>query len=174
MNSRLQWVNLAGVVLLAVLSAWQWTRLRRAELDRRQLEQLRQEQEARLRDQSKRLEAQQGDLEFFRRHAADFGVTVRTNQARLATLERERETLMTERDRAQSALTQWVTAVQERDRHLEREATKLRSVVEERNQLVERVNELAKRQNELVHELNDRTREFNELASRFGERPKNH
>jgi chromosome segregation ATPase len=168
-NLRLPWVNLAGVALLAALCTWQWMGHRRLELDRARLEGLRTRQEAQLEELTRQGVTQQADLEFFRQSVTWASLRSRTQEVQISTLERDLDLLRAERDGSKSSLSNWVSAVQERDERLEQAAAQLHRVVGERDALALRLNELAGRQNGLVEELNTRTREYHELATKYAE-----
>ncbi len=169
MNLRLPWVNLAGVALLTGLCALQWMQQRRLELDRARLEGLRTKQEVQLEELTRQGVTRQADLEFFRLGVAEASLRSRTQELQIGTLERDMDLLRAERDGSKSSLSNWVSAVQERDARLKQAATQLHRVVGERDALATRLNELAVRQNGLVEEMNTRTREYHELATKYAE-----
>lgn len=181
MNRFLQWLNLVGVLVLAVLCVVQWRVNRRLNLELNAAETTRQQQAARMDDQEKRLRGGASDLDGFREQLARAATARAEAEARLTLVERAARQLTNERDQLKTSVTNWAAAVTARDEQLKKAAAELGQFAAERNAAVAKFNELAAKQNASVKEferrlqehnaqvleLNTRTREFNAQVEKF-------
>jgi chromosome segregation ATPase len=154
MSQRLQWINLFGVLVLAVLCVIQWQRDRRLNLDLAANERLRRAQERQIEENARTLAGLTGDLDRFK---ADY-TTARTEatelQEKLLEREHEREQLALQSEQLKSSVTNWAAAVAARDERLTEANTRLREIADQLNETVVRFNTLATNHNALVEELN--------------------
>lgn len=152
MNRVLTWLNLLGVLVLAVLCVVQWRANRQLSLDLIQVERHRLEQTAAAERLAEITAGQASDLADLRGHLARAAQEGRDARDQLALLERELDQSRAETDAVKSALTNWAAAVVARDERLQQAAEQLRAAVQERNDTVTWFNELAGRYNRLVQD----------------------
>jgi uncharacterized coiled-coil DUF342 family protein len=163
MNRALQYLNLLGVLALAVLCAVQWRANRAVNLEASGLERVRLDQAAKLTDLEKSFKGQAADLDSFREQLGKTHESLRTAEAKVVTLERDARQIAAERDQLKAAVEKWADAVATRDARLADLDGQLRKLVTDRNDAVKKYNELAEQYNTVVKDLN----EARALLSRF-------
>ena len=157
MNRLLEKINLAGVIALAGLCVFQWRVNRDVNTEVIRLQKAQQEQSAKIAEQEKTIGGQTADLETFRTHLTTAKSGEKELRGKLAESERANSQLGVEADQLKNSLTNWVAAVNERDKQLQLATEQLKGVVEARDEAIEKYNALAKTHNQLVAEVN-RTR----------------
>lgn len=163
----LQYFNLLGVVAMAVLCVWQWRINRELNLQANRLDKDRQEQRARLDEQENKLKGQLADLEAFREHVKQAGMSLKSAESNLVVARHETMQLSSERDQLRESITNWAQAVTERDARLKQLAEQVQTVATERNDAIAKFNRVADQQNSVVNDLNQRTREYNSLVEKY-------
>jgi chromosome segregation ATPase len=168
---RLHYVNLIGVLAVAALCIVQWRMNRQLNLEVRQLDRIRQEQEWKLLEQEHATKGISSDLEVFRSQFERADAETKEAARKLAAVERLVAQLERERDQLKQSVTNWAAAVAERDERYARETAQLRQSVTNWAGAVaqrdERLKEANTRLRELGNELNARTAKFNELATNY-------
>lgn len=170
MNRRLQWFNLVGVLVLAVLCVMQWRVNRRLNLELNAAQSARQQQAARSDEQAARLKGGVTDLDIFREQLTRATASLKQTESKLAALEQQVKQLFNERDQLKTSVTNWAAAVAARDAQLKQVGAELQKLAADRNAAVLKFNEVAKQQNELVKELDRRTKEHNAVVSELDKR----
>jgi chromosome segregation ATPase len=146
MSRALTILNALGVLALAALCIVQWQRDRRLHMDLTALQQTNQVQFASIVEQSNTLRGVNEDLAQFKQRFTQAHSDVTETRASLRKLERENEQLLAERNQLRASVTNWASAVAERD---------------------ERLKEITARAQELATKLNDSILRFNELATNY-------
>ena len=167
MNKALQYFNLCGVVVLAVLCARQWQTNRHLNHEINRLEKVRLEQSARNDEQRRQIEGYSTDLDSFREQLARVNASVGASHGRLGAAEKEIAQLSAERDLLKSSVTNWAEAVSIRDARLKENHEQLQKLADDRNEAVTKFNDLAAKYNAAVNDLNGRTKEFNALVDKY-------
>jgi chromosome segregation ATPase len=150
MNRRLQWINLFGILALAVLCAAQWRVNRLLNLEINRMEQARMEQASKFEILTKTSLGQTNDIESLRAHLIRLTEELKETGDRLAASELQTRHATLERDQLKSAVTNWAAAIAGRDERLKQDAARLSQLAEQRNEAVNSFNELAERHNKLV------------------------
>jgi chromosome segregation ATPase len=168
----LSFVNLAGVLALAVLCVSQWQNGRRqdAEIDR--LDTARIDQAAVVKERDSRIVGQVDDLKSNSEHIAALTGELKSVEGDLR-VERTRNVhIEAERDQLEQSMKSWSEAVDIRDERIRENQEQLRELAANLNVTVLQYNELATNYNESVNLLNDRTAAYNDLVDRFNEAAK--
>jgi chromosome segregation ATPase len=155
MNRPLTIINFLGVIVLAVLCAFQWSANRRVNLEASKLEKVRQEQVVKLGEKEKTLQGCMADLELFRGQLTQANSTLKDAETKVAANERAIHQLTTERDQLKSSVTNWAAAVSQRDEQLKKANDQLQKLADDRNGAVVKFNELARKYNDLVKNLDE-------------------
>jgi DNA recombination protein RmuC len=155
MNRSLQYVNLIGVLALAILCAAQWRANRLLHLQAIELEALQQEQTKALADREAKLKGAGADLDTFRQQLARLSDAVKAADAKAAATERDVRQLTVEREQLKTSVTNWAAAVTVRDERLKEAQAQLQKLVQERNETVAKYNQLAAKFNDVVKDLNE-------------------
>src|SRR5687767_1295762 len=141
MGNRILILNFVGILLLVVLSAFQWQQARVLHAKNHQLEKTLVQKENELAKQIKALKSTEEDLEEFRRQivASHENLEKETQQNKvfqktIAALENEKEQL-------QQSVTKWADAVRGRDERIKEISAKLNESAEARNQAATKFNE---------------------------------
>ena len=108
---KLQWVNLVGVLALAVLCIAQWQRDRRMNLELRALEKARHAQDEKIAEQEKNARGLSEDLSHFKQKFQDANTDLSAARESLRTLTKEKTQLANERDQLKTSVTNWAAAV---------------------------------------------------------------
>jgi chromosome segregation ATPase len=146
MSRALTILNALGVLALAALCIVQWQRDRRLHIELTALQQTNHVQFASIVEQSNTLRGVNEDLAQFKQRFTQAHSDVTETRASLRKLERENEQLLAERNQLKASVTNWASAVAERD---------------------ERLKEITSRAQELATKLNDSILRFNELATNY-------
>ena len=170
MSRFLHWFNLAGVLTLAVLCVAQWRVNRQLNLELNTAELARQQQAARLDEQTKRLTGGSADLDGFRTQLTRATAALKQAEAKLAVLEPQVKQLAVERDQLRASVTNWAAAVAARDTQLKQAGADQAQLITARNAAVAQFNEAAQRQNAVVKELESQAKARNALAEELNRR----
>lgn len=166
---RLTWINLFGVLALAVLCVVQWQRNRQLNLEFNQLEKARLAQEEELSEQQTTAKGLATDLagikEQFQRAHADATET----RATLRKTEQESTQLARERDQLKASVTNWAAAVTARDESLRDLNERLRDIAARLNDSVQKFNDLATNYNASVKRFNDLATNYNSVVTQLNE-----
>lgn len=161
MNRRLQFVNLIGVLVLALVCVLQWRRDRALNLELNRNEKTRLEQQGKLAEQEKNLRGLTDDLALFKEQLGRAQAEGGEDRKQLAKLERENQLLAAVRDQLQENVTNWSNAVSTRDQliaganeNIQTLNDRTRALTEQLNASIQKLNELATNYNAAVGELN--------------------
>ena len=102
---RLQYINLFGVLALAILCIFQWQANRKVNLEVNRLEQLRLGQAGKLDEQTEKIHGLEADLTDFKQRFATAQSEADETRKRLAGAERDVRQLAAERDQLKTSVT---------------------------------------------------------------------
>jgi chromosome segregation ATPase len=155
MNRTLQFMNLAGVLLLVVICAAQWQRDRKLNLDLIQHEKLRLAQEQKVAEQERNIRGLTADLESFKQQFTRTHAELAETRNQLQEAERLSRHVTSERDQLQSSLTNWSRAVEERDSRIKEANARIGEMGAQLNEAIQKFNQLATNHNDVVARYND-------------------
>jgi len=155
MNRLLQYANLIGVAVLALLCVVQWKANRGANLEASALEKARFELTSRVEQQEKDIKGQAADLENFREQLTRSNAALKETETRLAKADLQLAQFEAEREQLKSSITNWAAAVAARDARLKEGNERIRQLGEDLNASIRRFNELGERHARLVKDWND-------------------
>jgi chromosome segregation ATPase len=150
MNGRLKYVNLFGVLALAVLCIAQWQRDRRLNLEIRRLDQVRLQQAARIDDQANTLKGLNEDLGQLKTSLANEQSLRSQAEQELGSVEEANAQLTAERDQLKAAITNWANAVALRDERMKEANTRIEQLAADLNASIRKYNELVTNHNAAV------------------------
>jgi chromosome segregation ATPase len=154
MNRRLQWLNLAGVLVLAVVCALQWRRDRAVNLELNGVEEVRLEQQTRLAEQEHQIAGLSDDLATFKTQLTRTQDEAAELHNRLTKAERENLQLTSDCEQLRQSVTNWAAAVALRDERLATANERIRELAGELNVSIQKFNALASNYNAVVDDLN--------------------
>lgn len=128
MNRSLTWINLAGVLALAVLCTFQWRANRALNLDVNALQKTGQTQTARLAEQDKTLAGLASDLDSFRGQITRAHAELRATADKLHASELAAAQLNAEREQLKESVARWTAAVKVRDERIDEANHRIREV----------------------------------------------
>lgn len=167
MSNRFQYVNLAGVLLLAILCVVQWKRDRALNLDVNRLEKARIENEQTIAEQKKTLDGLNSDLGMFKEQLTGARAELSETRDNLRENEAQNSRLTVERDELRESITNWMNAVQVRDERLKEANASIEDLANRLNSSIQKFNELATNYNSVVNDLNEaRQSSTNSAAAR--------
>ncbi len=169
MSRLLTWINLAGVLALAVLCAFQWRANRALNLDVNALQQNGQAQAARLAEQDKTLAGLASDLDSFRNQITRAHAELRETAGKLQASESAVAQLSAERDQLQESVARWSAAVRARDERIDEANHRIREVGGRLQEAVEKFNDLAARYTERTQQLNELTTRYNAIVEQLNQ-----
>jgi len=155
MNRTLTWLNLLGVLALAVLCAAQWRANRAANLEITRLERVRLEQAGKLEESQQALAGMTADLEQFRALLGRVTTGARAAEGKLSLVQDQVDQLTVEREQLKHSVTNWAAAVEARDAQLKEANRRLQELSDELNAAILKFNELATNHNAVVQRYND-------------------
>lgn len=167
MTRALQYINLAGVLVLAAVCAGQWQINRKVNLEANRLEKIRIEQEQRLDERDKTIKGNMADLDAFRDQIQTLSKSLKESETKSAQLEGKLAQADADREQLKENLAKWTEAVRLRDEELVKAREQIQTLANDRNSAVEKFNELAEKYNGVVQDLNKRTEELNGLIERY-------
>lgn len=169
MSRTLTWLNLAGVVALALLCVFQWRTNRALNLDVNALEKTSQFQAVKIGEQEKNIQGLSADLENFRTQLTRAQAELRDTSDKLSTSERDNAQLAAERDQLKDNIEKWTAAVHLRDQRIAEANDRIHEVGHRLKEGADKFNELATRYNEIVKQMDELTVKYNALVTQLGE-----
>lgn len=155
MNRTLTWLNLLGVLALAVLCAAQWRANRTANLEITRLEKVRLEQAGELKEAKETLAGATADLEQFREQLGRVTTEARAAEGKLSAVQDQVDQLTSEREQLKHSVTNWAAAVEARDGQLREANRRIQELADELNATILKFNALATNHNAVVQRYND-------------------
>ncbi len=153
--NRLHYINLMGVLALALLCVAQWRHNRDLNLEVNRLERVRLDQAAKLSEQQKAVSGVNADLAQFKAQFGNAAEALNDERQKFRGAEREIRQLAAERDQLKTSVTNWADAVAIRDTRLKEAGMQIRRLSDELNASIGRFNELATNHNAVVKDLHD-------------------
>lgn len=164
---RLSFINLAGVLALAVLCAAQWQGNRQLNHEIKRLEAIRIDQVEQLERRDTAIDGHLEDIEAFKAQVLKLTDTLRTTEGQLSTEQYKRAQLENEREQLRESVKSWAAAVELRDERIRDNQAQIIELAELQNEAVTSYNTLAGDYNEAVKLLNQRTAAYSELVERW-------
>jgi chromosome segregation ATPase len=156
----LPWVNLFGVLAVAGLCIFQWQNNRQLNLDLNQLEKIRLDQAAKIAQQEQDIHGLETDLAHFKEDLTKTQGELSDTRKKLHVAERDVQQLTAERDQLKASISNWIAAVEVRDKRLVEANAKINELADAANAAIKKFNDLATNYNNVVKELNEiRTRQ---------------
>lgn len=152
---KLHYLNLAGVVLLVIISAIQWRHNRDLNFEINGLERSGLEQTAKIEETEKALRGANNDLAQFKEQFSRAQTELQEDYKELVVADRDVFQLTSERDQLRTSITNWATSVAERDERIKETAEQTRQLAEELNDFIRKFNDLATNYNSIVRDLNE-------------------
>jgi septal ring factor EnvC (AmiA/AmiB activator) len=140
--------NFVGVLAVAWLCGIQWQTNSRLEAHVRELNQIRQDQSAKLGEQARSLKDDATDMEDLRQR-------LMMSESEATKLVQQRDELVEEKKQLIAAMEKWVAAVKQRDAALKQAAADIQTLVQQRNDAIAKFNDLANKYNNVVKEMQD-------------------
>lgn len=153
MNGQLKYLNLLGVVALACLCVAQWLHDRRLNLEIKHLDQMRQEQSAKIDDQANQLKGLHEDLDQLKASLATERALRSRVEQKLDVAGAANERLTLERDQLKGAISNWANAVTLRDERMKEANTRIEELAADLNASIRKYNELVTNYNAIVKSL---------------------
>lgn len=165
----LSFINLAGMLALAVLCAaqWQGNRLLNHEINR--LEGIRIDQVDQLQRRDSAIAGHLEDIETLKAKVLQLTDALRTTEGELRVEQQRTAQLESERDQLRISVQEWALAVETRDERIAENHLQIQELAQLQNEAVNRYNTLASDHNEAVKLLNERTSAYSELVNRWNE-----
>lgn len=155
MNRRWQWLNLGGVLVLAIFCIFQWRRDRSLNLDYNQLEKTRLAQQEKISEQDKNIRGLTDDLALFKDQLGRAQSELGDSRKKISELERTNEQLLSDREQLKASITNWVSAVALRDERLKEANGRIQDLANQLNASIQKFNELATNYNAIVKDVNN-------------------
>jgi chromosome segregation ATPase len=153
----LQFINLAGVLAMAILCSAQWRENRRLNLDLQRLQAQQLQLEKKLEERDQVIGGHVRDLDHLRNHLTRITGELKEAEGRIALAERDAFQAGAERDALKSAAQEWEQAIRDRDEQLRETHSQLQELAGRLSEAAMKYNELATNYNALVQELNRRS-----------------
>lgn len=150
MNNRLNYLNLLGVLALAVLCIAQWQRDRRLNLELGHLDQMRLQQATKIDEQASQLKGLNEDLGQLKTSLADEQSLRSQIEQKVTSTENTNQQLLLERDQLKAAITNWANAVAVRDERMKEANARIEQLANDLNASIRKYNELATNRNAAV------------------------
>jgi chromosome segregation ATPase len=159
MSRFFQWLNLVGVVIVAVLCCVQWSLNQRENDAIAKLDQTRRDQAATISGQSQQLKDDAAELTDVRERL-DISESARhANEARLASLQAQRDRLAAESEQLKKSLSGWIAASAARDAVIEHANGTIKSLSTRYVDAVSKYNELVAKYDRLENSSRSATTE---------------
>jgi uncharacterized coiled-coil DUF342 family protein len=155
MNRQLQFLNLFGVLALAVLCVVQWRHDRELNLEVGQLDKTRQTQEQKISEQAEFARGLAADLEHFKIQFKEQHDDLESERHKARDAENEAAKLAAERDQLKESVANWANAVTQRDALVKEANGRIESLSADLNSTIRKYNELTTNYNGVVKELNE-------------------
>jgi chromosome segregation ATPase len=169
MKQFLSWINLLGIVALAVLCAAQWQRDRRLNLEVNRFEATRLAQERQIKEQTKTAQGLTDDLDHFKKQVQEAHQEATEARGKIRQLERDNLQLRSDRQQLQISVTNWAAAVAERDARMKEANGRLRDLSTQLNESVLKFNELASNHNASVLRFNELATNYNQVVTQLNQ-----
>jgi biopolymer transport protein ExbD len=166
---RWQWFNRLGVLALAALCVVQWRRDRALNLEVNQLMKTRFEQDARLKDQEKKLTGLTADLDDFRSRFTEANSEAKEHRQKLTATDRQVRQLESDREQLRASVTNWAGAVAQRDERIKEANDRIRDLGVQLNDSVQKFNALATNYNTSVTKYNELATNYNKVVGQLNE-----
>ena len=153
MNGHFKYVNLVGVLVLAMLCAVQWVKDRRLNLEIEHLDQVRLDQSAKVDDQANQLRGLNDDLGELKTALATERVLRVQVEEKQQPLEATNRQLTIERDELKGVISNWANAVAVRDEHMKEANARIEQLAADLNASIRKYNGLVTNYNAAVQEL---------------------
>ncbi len=160
MSRSLAWLNLAGVVLLALLCLWQWRGNRALHLHLASVQVQAAERALKMEELDRHKRGLSADLELFRTQLERASAELRASENRAGRAEQERHQAQALVEELKVQVASWHEAVAARDARL----TEANALLQDLNQ---RLQEAVEQHNALATRYNDTVRLYEELAQRY-------
>jgi chromosome segregation ATPase len=147
MKGRLKYLNLLGVLALAVLCIAQWQRDRHLNLELGRLDQLRLQQAAKIDEQAGLLKGLDEDLNQLKTSLTNEQSLRSQVEEKAVSTENANQQLALERDQLKVAITNWANAVALRDERMKEANTRIEQLAADLNASIRKYNELATNRN---------------------------
>jgi chromosome segregation ATPase len=142
MNSTLKYLNLFGVLALAVLCIAQWQRDRRLNLEIGHLDQMRLQQAAKIDEQTNLMKGLNEDLGQLKSSLANEQTLRSQVEQKVVSTESANQQLLIERDQLNTAITNWSNAITLRDERMKEANARIEQLATDLNASIRKYNEL--------------------------------
>jgi len=142
MNGTLKYLNLFGVLALAALCIAQWQRDRLLNLEIGRLDQIRQQQVAKIDEQANLLGGLNEDLGQLKTSLANEQTLRSQVEQKVASTESANQQLVFERDQLKAAITNWSDAVTLRDARMKEANARIEQLAADLNASIRKYNEM--------------------------------
>ncbi len=153
MNSRLNYLNLLGVLALAILCIAQWQRDRRLNLEIGHLDEMRLQQSAKIDEQAGQLKGLNEDLGQLKTSLGNEQTLRSQVEQKVVSTENADQQLALERDQLKAAITNWANAVALRDERMKEANSRIEQLAADLNASIQKYNELVTNYNAVVKTL---------------------
>ncbi len=167
MNRRIQYINLLGVLLLALLCGYQWKANWQLQTESIISAKDRFELAENLANAEKAAKGRAADLEQFREQLSRTILTRQEAEEKRREAQHKLDQLSDEIGQVKANHTTWTTAVALRDEQLNLAADQIKKLAVERNDSTEKFNDIVQKYNAMIHNFEARTKLFNELAEKY-------
>ncbi|HEX3797368.1 MAG TPA: hypothetical protein VH413_01605 [Verrucomicrobiae bacterium] len=155
MNRRLQFINLFGVLALAVLCAAQWRRDRDLNLQLGMLDKTRQAQDQKISEEEEAARGVAADLDHFKQQFKEQHNDLENERHKSRDAENEAAKLTAERDQLKESVTNWANAVTRRDALIKEANGRIEDLSTNLNTSIRKYNELVTNYDDVVKQLNE-------------------
>jgi chromosome segregation ATPase len=155
MNRRLQFINLFGVLALAVLCAAQWRRDRDLNLEVGRLDKTRQAQDQKISEEEEAARGVTADLDHFKQQFKEQHNDLENERHKSRDAENEAAKLTAERDQLKESVTNWANAVTRRDALIKEANGRIEDLSTNLNTSIRKYNELVTNYDDVVKQLNE-------------------
>lgn len=149
-NRILQILNFLGVAALAVLCVVQWHANSQAIAAADQLEQVRQQQAAKLSEQQKTMQNDSAELDDLHQRLSEVQAAVRASKAKMAAMSAGRDALTAKADQFEATLAKWQSALSQRDDTIRQAGAQIQKLAQQRDDATRRANDLVAQFNRLA------------------------
>lgn len=150
MNDRLKYVNLFGVLALAVLCVAQWQRDRRLNLEIGRLDRVRLQQATTIDEQASQLKGLHEDLDQLKASLSNEQSLRTEAEQKVASTESTNQLLVAERDQLKASITNWANAVALRDERMKEANARIEQLAADLNASIQKYNDLVTNRNAAV------------------------
>lgn len=159
--------NSIGILVVAGLCLVQWRVDQRLTGELADLGKSRSEQDALIAEQTGQLERLRADLAGVQERFAGTSGRIEKAEGQLSDATRQVRLLTLERDQLKDSITNWMSAVTQRDERIKEGNTQIRKLADDLTASVNKFNSLATNYNATVQQLNEVVTNRNELITRY-------